>query len=57
MPEIVYIPVQPLVRRKLVGARLDDPVLPERQPRRRQARRSPRTGRRWRPALTLRGTS
>jgi hypothetical protein len=57
MLQIAYINVQPLVRRRLIGARVDDPVVPEREPRRRQAGRSPRRARVWRAALTPRGTS
>jgi hypothetical protein len=61
MLEIAFINAQPLVRRALIGARADDPVMPERPPRRRQARRARREGRRWRPApaaaLKPRGTS
>jgi hypothetical protein len=61
MLEIAFFNAQPLVRRALIGARADDPVLPERQPRRRQAGAGARKGlrRRTAPALRLkpRGTS
>jgi hypothetical protein len=61
MLPIASITTQPLVRRAVIGARVDDPVLPERPPRRRQARRARRKARQWRPApaaeLTPRGTS
>jgi hypothetical protein len=40
MIEIAFINAQPLVRRALIGARADDPVIPEVQSRR--ARRSGR---------------
>jgi hypothetical protein len=36
MIEIAFINAQPLVRRALIGARADDPVIPE--PQRRRAR-------------------
>jgi hypothetical protein len=54
MFEITYINTQPLVRRAVIGARADDPVLPERAPRRRQAGRPPRTARRWLPVSAAR---
>jgi hypothetical protein len=61
MFEIAFINAQPQIRRALIGARADDPVLPERPPRRRQAARPRRKARQWRPApaaeLKPRGTS
>jgi hypothetical protein len=39
MIEIAFINASPLVRRALIGARADDPVIPEKEPR---AVRSPR---------------
>jgi hypothetical protein len=40
MIEIAFLNAQPLVRRALIGARADDPIVPEK--RRRRAVRSPR---------------
>jgi hypothetical protein len=39
MLEIAYINAQPLVRRALIGARADDPVVPEKRQKRTGARR------------------
>jgi hypothetical protein len=39
MIEIAFINAQPLVRRALIGARADDPVVPEKRQPRRGARR------------------
>jgi hypothetical protein len=44
MIEIAFINAQPLVRRALIGARADDPVVPEVQGRRRARRRARRRG-------------
>jgi hypothetical protein len=35
MIEIAFINAQPLVRRALIGARADDPIVPERRAKRR----------------------
>jgi hypothetical protein len=44
MLEIAFLNAQPLVRRALIGARADDPVVPEKKPQRRAIRRAKRRG-------------
>jgi hypothetical protein len=39
MLEIAFLNAQPLVRRALIGARADDPIVPEKPQRRRGLRR------------------
>jgi hypothetical protein len=39
MIEIAFLNAQPLVRRALIGARADDPVIPNEKPQRRRVRR------------------